>query len=628
MIPSLAELATILIILLITTHLHYSTILILTPTTSSSRMGQGKLVIFQPVLQAYPTRHSWIIIAHISLENLECHWKLFNRQFDRTQQLLQSLDQHPSAPTQLLSTLQLELSNIKDIYNSGETTITSAIKLLQSNQPQTPIHCRRSLLHFLGDALSWHTGTATTKDIHSIKTRINKLIATQASQHPTLVHIVSILNITRYTTQVNRHGINTLMDAVRTTSHNINNLYNLTTSLTTSINFHQMLLHIRSVFANLCDSLNYIQMVSTHTMEYIDAVTSGTLSPHVLPVIDLQRMLPDIVDTLPPTLHLPISPEDTLHFYRYLCTHILIENKQFLLLIDVPIQDRSQQITIHQILTLDIPHGNYSACYDINTKYFGVTKDATMAVKLSTTQFQDCQDTNGQFCSITTPFQPLANPPFYIAALYVKSQVDIDSKCSVQICKASATNLPTQVAPDVWILTTPVTAPSNTMTLICPEKPMATIPIQKPIHILKLPMACSATSSNFYLPPRYETPTLDVNISLNMANLHMLNISAQDFCIWQHLGSNRSDMQLHHLTTIPSIPVHKIYQHLLNSTIPVMPFDTASTGNTDSLWTLFTHPRNICFSYRIAYTSRNWLILLLLLLVYTCQISTLTFTTR
>ena len=102
-------------------------------------------------------------------------------------------------------------------------------------------------------------------------------------------------------------------------------------------------------------------------------------------------------------------------------------------------------------------------------------------------------------------------------------------------------------------------------------------------------MAWSATSSNFYLPPRYETPTLDVNISLNMANLHMLNIFAQDFCIWQHLGSNSSDMQLQHLTTIPSIPVHKIYQYLLNSTIPVMPFNTESTGNTDSLWTLFTH---------------------------------------
>ena len=134
------------------------------------------------------------------------------------------------------------------------------------------------------------------------------------------------------------------------------------------------------------------------------------------------------------------------------------------------------------------------------------------------------------------------------------------------------------------------TAPVNTMTLICPETPMETIPIQQPIHILKPPMACSANSSNFYLPPRYETPTLDINICLNMANLHMINISAPTFHIWQHLGNNRSDMQLQHLTTIPSIPVHKIYQHLLNSTVPIMPFNTESSENTDSIWTLFAHP--------------------------------------
>ena len=114
--------------------------------------------------------------------------------------------------------------------------------------------------------------------------------------------------------QVNRCGINTLMDAVRATSHDISNLCNLTTSLATSINFHQMILHIRSVFGNLHYSLNYIQRVSTHTMDYINAATSGTLSPHVLHVLDLQRMLQHIADTLPPMLHLPISPEDTLHF--------------------------------------------------------------------------------------------------------------------------------------------------------------------------------------------------------------------------------------------------------------------------------------------------------------------------
>ena len=161
-------------------------------------MEPRELVIFQPVFQAYLTRHSWIITAHVSLGNFECHWKLFNRQLTRTQQYLQSLDQHPSAPTQPLTTLQLELSNIQDIYKSSETTITSVINLLNSNQLQTSTRCKRSLLPFLGTTLSWLTGTATTKDICSIKTSINQLIATQTLQCNTLVHIVSILNVTRY----------------------------------------------------------------------------------------------------------------------------------------------------------------------------------------------------------------------------------------------------------------------------------------------------------------------------------------------------------------------------------------------------------------------------------------------
>ena len=146
-------------------------------------------------------------------------------------------------------------------------------------------------------------------------------------QHNTLVHIVPILNVTRYATQVNKHSINNLIDAIHTTSQDINNLYNLPTSLAASINFNQTTLHIRSVFANLQDSLHYLCTLSSHTMDYIDAATSGILSPHVLPVADLQKMLQHIADTLPPTLHLQISPGDTLHFYRYLHTHVLIENK-------------------------------------------------------------------------------------------------------------------------------------------------------------------------------------------------------------------------------------------------------------------------------------------------------------
>ena len=236
-------------------------------------------------------------------------------------------------------------------------------------------------------------------------------------------------------------------------------------------------------------------------MDYTDAATTGTLSPHILPITDLMKMLAHIEETLPSTLHLPVSSEDTLHFFHYLCTHVLIANKQFLLLIDVTIQDRSQQLSIYKIFTLHIPHGNFTAHYDINTKYLRIIQDETMAVEISQ-QFRICQEANGQFCTIPTPFQPLANPSSSITALYAKDTASISARCSLQIRKSSDVSMPSQIAPNVWILTAaPSAAAAATITLICLGETTQFIEVRKPIHILHLPTSCSATSPNFYLPP-------------------------------------------------------------------------------------------------------------------------------
>ena len=74
--------------------------------------------------------------------------------------------------------------------------------------------------------------------------------------------------------------------------------------------------------------------------------------------------------------------------------------------------------------------------------------------------------------------------------------------------------MPSQLAPNVWILTTASSAAAATITLICPGETTQFIDVRKPIHILCLPTACSATSSNFHLPTHYEGPPLEVNISL------------------------------------------------------------------------------------------------------------------
>ena len=79
-------------------------------------------------------------------------------------------------------------------------------------------------------------------------------------------------------------------------------------------------------------------------------------------------------------------------------------------------------------------------------------------------------------------------------------------------------------------------------------------------------------------------------MSTYMANLQTVNITTLHFPIWQHLENNHSDTQLQHLVTIPSIPVHKVYQHLLNNTLQLTPFNMEPSEDMDTLWSLFTHP--------------------------------------
>ena len=217
--------------------------------------------------------------------------------------------------------------------------------------------------------------------------------------------------------------------------------------------------------------------------------------------------------------------------------------------------------------------------------------DETTAVKISEDQFKTCQKANGQFCSLNTTFLPLANPPICTSALDTKDKAIIQKRCSLQIRKASSVRIPTSIAPNVWIITSPITAMPSGITLICPgEAPRSIIP-QTTIHRLWLQPVCSPTSQHFYISPCYESHEITVNISMNIANLNVINISTPEFRIWQQLEDHWNRTLLHHLVNIPSALIDKLYKQMVNSNGPINPFMSTdeSIGETVSVWTLFSH---------------------------------------
>ena len=76
-----------------------------------------------------------------------------------------------------------------------------------------------------------------------------------------------------------------------------------------------------------------------------------------------------------------------------------------------------------------------------------------------------------------------------------------------------------------------------------------------------------------------------------MANLNTINISSLGFCIWQHLEKHQNESQLQHLASIPSVAVDQLYRHIISGIQPITPLTSPeeSTGDTASIWTLFSH---------------------------------------
>ena len=369
--------------------------------------------------------------------------------------------------------------------------------------------------------------------------------------------------LTHYETQVNRQRINIILEELTKSNKDIRALFNITKQLATQVQVQNIVLHLRAMLTNLRDCLHFMKQLANHILEYIDTATTGTLTPHLIPVPDLQQMLYQIESELPPNMHLLIPSSDPLHFYTYLWTHVLVEENQFLLLIDVPVQDRAQQIQIYQIINLPVPVGNYLMRYTMDTKYLGVTYDRTKAMDIPEDQFKLCKEAYGQFCWLTTPLQPLTNPPSCVAALYTKNSREIDHLCELTTKTQPELYLPISLASNVWAIISSPFKQQPPVTVICPTKPTMSIHISPPIHVLRLEPACNATSQHFHLPPKYEDTHVTMNLSIHNANLDIINISAALFRITQHIPSVQQQETFDRLAALPPVPIKRITMELM-----------------------------------------------------------------
>ena len=91
-----------------------------------------------------------------------------------------------------------------------------------------------------------------------------------------MVHIVSILNLTQYETEVNRQQINIILKELTKSNEDIRALLNITNQLATQIQVQNIVLHLRAILANLRDCLHFMKQLANHILEYLGVTYDRT----------------------------------------------------------------------------------------------------------------------------------------------------------------------------------------------------------------------------------------------------------------------------------------------------------------------------------------------------------------
>ena len=243
----------------------------------------------------------------------------------------------------------------------------------------------------------WLTGTATTKDVNSIKTRINQLITTQHNQQETLVHVISILIVTRYTTQVNRQHINIVMSTAEKMHQDVATLYNITHYLYSNLSYKQIV-HPHLFCSGKPLGFSVLQERSHHThhglhwcsnnRNTLTTCTTGRRSQRNAITPLRKQFLPPCTYQFHQKIH-SISADT----YSPMCW-LQVNNSYYWLMYQFRIMHNNLKYMKYLIWLYLMETSQYTKSY--TNGYLGIMNDETKAVEISEASIQNmpkCQRT-------------------------------------------------------------------------------------------------------------------------------------------------------------------------------------------------------------------------------------------
>ena len=394
----------------------------------------------------------------------------------------------------------------KALDDSDNNCKTLKAQMAKYSQMQT--RTKRSLLPFIGGALSFLFGSVSEADLVVIDQNIEKLEQNQKTVIHVMEESISIINASRLQISENKDKINEAIMTIAEINHRVSKVANVLGKEITSLEtFIESYLRLDHVVREINEQISIVKDSIHELGEKINSLALGRLTPNVITPKSLQNILVEIQSKLDPKRGLPEDPVKNLWaFYELLTAKTVISGKRILIFITVPILMYANEFEIYQIINLPLPLYNndtkmnqngMTAHYDLETHTLAINRERSKFITLTSQEFDSCSKGVLSFCAITSPIYFTAKSTFCVTSLFLGKEEEIKRNCKTTVITSA--NLPQAnlVARGQWAISTH----SNLQfTVVCHKQEPSTMIAKPPLSIVTLKEECAAFNEFLSLP--------------------------------------------------------------------------------------------------------------------------------
>ena len=476
-------------------------------------------VIFQESSILSNTQSRWIITYSVNYHDFEAFFYDVEDEIFNAYTLMESSLKYNitnDAP-KILDQLKQQL----DFFHSEHSLLKTTLSDYQS------LHIsKRSILPFVGSALSFLFGTTSESDLTTIRNNIGVISKNQKKIKHVMEESLSILNSTRFDVNANRQEINSLVDSFKSFKDYVYRETNILHK-TTANNYYFMM-----TFAHVSSYVSHVRLILEEAIIHmqnlkltLNMLSLNHLSPSTISPSQLRQTLLGIQTLLPRTLALPTDPNTNLwQYYQYLTCTTLIDPTRIIIVIPVPLMDALNRFRLYNVFniptTMPLQSNsekcaacNFVAKYKLESSALAVNPEMSKYVLLNENDVRSCTHPFYNQCQLTSPIYPINLSKHCIVALFVDNKSNIQKYCTTMVVPNNQLPLAFHITNGSWAITSNI---EMRFSIVCQNSAKTSeILVKPPIQIINVPDTCSASSDHLTLASSFrkssKTQSLDIS---------------------------------------------------------------------------------------------------------------------